>query len=84
LLNGNWTGGQIALDNNLYWNTRGPVHFGAAPLADWQKSGHDVHSMVADPLFVAPQAHDFRLRPGSLALALGFQPIDLTGVGAAK
>ncbi len=84
LLWGNWTGGHIAMDNNLYWNVSGPVHFGALSLADWQKTGQDIHSQLADPRFVKPAAHDFRLRPGSPALALGFHPIDMAGVGAGK
>ena len=48
---------------------------------EWQATGHDAHSQVADPLFFAPQRGDFGLRPGSPAPALGFHPIDLAGVG---
>lgn len=83
LLHGNWTGGQIAMDDNLYWKGSGEaVMFDKKTLADWQGTGHDVHSRIADPQFVAPQSGDFALRPGSPALALGFHPIDLTTVGA--
>ena len=82
LFNGNWTGGQIDLDDNVYWDAKGPVKFAGTALSDWQKTGHDVHSAVADPLFVAPESHDFTLRPGSPALAHGFKPIDLSQVGA--
>lgn len=83
LLNGNWSGGQVAMDDNVYWKAGGePVTFENKSLADWQKTGHDLHSSVADPLFADPSAHDFLLRPGSPARGLGFQPIDLTGVGA--
>ena len=46
----------------------------------WQAL-HDQHSVVADPLFVDVQAGDYRLRPGSPALKLGFEPIDLGFVG---
>ena len=35
----------------------------------------------ADPLFVNPEQGDFTLRSESPALALGFQPIDLSQVG---
>jgi len=83
LLHGNWTGGQIAMDDNLYWKGGGgAVTFDKKTLADWQGTGHDAHSRVADPLFVAPMTGNFALRPDSPALALGFHPIDLTGVGA--
>lgn len=36
---------------------------------------HDMHSIIADPLFVDPARGNFDLLPGSAALALGFQPI---------
>lgn len=47
----------------------------------WVASGFDRHSIVADPCFVDPLAGDFRLRPESPALAMGFNPIDLSTVG---
>ena len=37
--------------------------------------------MVADPLFVDPENGDFRLKPGSPAAKIGFEPWDLTAVG---
>ena len=39
--------------------------------------------MIADPLFVDAEHDDYRLRPESPALKLGFQPIDqgLIGLG---
>jgi hypothetical protein len=52
-----------------------------ANLEQWRARGHDVHSLIADPLFVAPKEHDFTLRKDSPALKLGFQPIDLTHMG---
>ena len=42
---------------------------------------YDIHSMAADPLFVDPEHGDYRLRPDSPALALGFQPIDMSRIG---
>ena len=41
----------------------------------WQAQGQDRHSIVADPLFVDPEHDDYRLRPESPALKLGFRPI---------
>jgi hypothetical protein len=35
----------------------------------------DLHSVVADPLFIDAAAGDFTLMPDSPAFALGFKPI---------
>ncbi|MFC1737842.1 right-handed parallel beta-helix repeat-containing protein [Planctomycetota bacterium] len=48
---------------------------------DWKKLGFDTHSIIADPLFVDPENHDYSLRPDSPALKMGFKPIDLSSVG---
>ena len=49
--------------------------------AEWRKRGKDAHSRYADPRFVAPEQGDFTLKPDSPALALGFQPIDISQTG---
>ncbi len=81
ILFGAWLGKQV-MDNNLYWVTSGerPV-FSGRTLAQWQAEGHDQHSIVADPGFVDPAAGDFRLRPDSPALKVGFKPIDIDAAG---
>lgn len=84
LLGSNWKDDNFKLDWNCYWNAAGqPVVFpGNLTLAQWQQQRkQDVHSVVADPLFVAPEKGDFRLRPDSPALKLGFQPFDYTQAG---
>ena len=71
-------------DWNLYFNptkTRDEVKWAGGTWAEWQKRGKDRHSQYADPLFVNPEQGDFTLRPDSPALALGFQPIDISQVG---
>ncbi len=70
-------------DENLYWHTGGPdrLRFYRRTFAEWQALGLDRHSLVADPKFVDPAAHDFRLQPDSPALRLGFQPFDISRVG---
>jgi hypothetical protein len=52
-------------------------------MAEWQALGEDVHSIVADPLFVDPSypADDFRLRPDSPATKIGFVPFDPNQAG---
>ncbi|MBM3501944.1 MAG: hypothetical protein FJX74_25095, partial [Armatimonadetes bacterium] len=47
----------------------------------WQEMGLDVHSVVADPLFVSPRTGDYRLQPDSPALKPGFQPIPFEQIG---
>lgn len=81
-LDGVWSDGNVTLDRNIYWNTRhAPMQFSGNTWQQWQAKGNDVHSTIADPLFRNAAAYDFTLLPGSPARKLGFQPIDLTGVG---
>jgi parallel beta-helix repeat protein len=54
---------------------------GKLALPSWKNMGYDGHSRVADPLFVDPAKDDYRLKPESPALTLGFQPIDATQIG---
>jgi parallel beta-helix repeat protein len=50
-------------------------------LTAWQRLGYDAHSVFADPRFVDPQRDDFRLRPASPALRLGFHAIPVDEIG---
>ncbi len=70
-------------DQNVYWHPGGAdaLRFYGRTFAEWQALGLDCHSQIADPLFVDARAGDFRLRPESPALALGFRPIDTSQVG---
>lgn len=69
--------------SNTYWMSRGePISFpGRLSFAEWQAKGKDMNSQVADPQFVDPARDDFRLKPGSPALKMGFEPIDLSKIG---
>ncbi len=87
-----WQSYNKIIDYNVYWRADGqePL-FLSFTWEEWrEKQGikdiwytprMDPHSRVADPLFVDAEARDFRLQPDSPALALGFRPIDMTGVG---
>jgi hypothetical protein len=77
-----WGRDVCAFDRNLYWNASGaPVVFSGKGLAAWQAIGQDRDSLIADPLFVDPEHGDFRLRPGSPAARVGFEPLDPSDVG---
>ncbi len=72
------------IDWNLYFHPGLPVdkiEFAGQSFDAWKKQGKDVHSRYADPLFLDPGKRDFRLRPDSPALEMGFQPIDLSTIG---
>jgi hypothetical protein len=81
LLGANWNGG-YKMDHNVYWDTSGrAIRPAGMSWKEWQASGMDAGSVVADPLFINAANFDFRLKPGSPALRLGFQQIDVTTVG---
>jgi hypothetical protein len=81
-----------ALDYNLFFNDIG--HFAATvhyrPLGtrteqytfeQWQQLGWDEHSLYGDPLFVDELNGDYRLKPESPALLLGFKNFELNKFG---
>lgn len=74
---------QVVFHHNLYWNTAGPVDFNGLTLEQWQAlpGGKGKGSMVADPLFVNPAEHDFRLQSETPAKKIGFQPFDYLRAG---
>jgi parallel beta-helix repeat protein len=89
LLGSNWKNDRFVMDNNIYFDARpgaapDSLRFSGVPLNEWRQRGHDLHSQIANPEFVEPPKDDFRLKPGSPALKLGFKPIDLRTVGVRK
>ena len=75
------------VDYNVIYSSGQPVVCGLPGVkrdqqwAEWQKLGLDVHSVVADPQFVDPEHDDYRLKPTSPALELGFKPIPMDEIG---
>jgi hypothetical protein len=71
---------EIDCDENLFWHAGDPA-WAAAHLAAARAAGREGRSRFGDPLFLAPDAGDFRFAPGSPAAALGIAPLDLRGAG---
>jgi parallel beta-helix repeat protein len=84
----NWRRSALqSVDYNLYWHTGG-LDFSTSPLfspegalPQWQAAGFDLSSRIADPLFVDPLNHDYRLMIGSPAYEMGFQDIPVDRIG---
>jgi len=77
-------------DDNVLWHHGLPLLTGLrkqgqtetiGEWASWQALGFDGKSVVGDPLFVGRDKDDYRLRPESPALKLGFQPIPIEKIG---
>lgn len=50
-------------------------------LADWHTLAYDKHSVYGDPLFVDAERADYRVKPDSPALRLGFKNFETSGAG---
>ncbi len=82
LLGSTWKNGNWTIDHNCYWDTSGkPLKLAGRTWQQWQAEGHDKHSRVADPRFVAPKQGDFHLQKDSPALSLGFVPWEYDQAG---
>jgi len=82
LLAGPWDKVKINMDKNCYWNASGKeVDFIGMSLQQWREKGYDANSIIADPLFVDANNLDFRLKPNSPALKIGFKPFDYSQAG---
>jgi hypothetical protein len=88
IFTGDWSGNGYMIDHNIYFDARAADSTSKSEsylkFKEWQGSGHEPGSLFVDPMFVAPEKGDFRLRAGSPALKFGIHPIDLHGVGPRK
>jgi parallel beta-helix repeat protein len=68
--------GTIEIDRNIYFNSSDPK--AADKYLNWaRKNNNETKSVQADPLFLDIENGDFRLKPESPALKLGFRPFIL-------
>ncbi|MBO9610703.1 MAG: right-handed parallel beta-helix repeat-containing protein, partial [Paenibacillaceae bacterium] len=80
--------GMATVDNNVFYHPGGTYEVNGIPgddtFANWKtldNGKYDQHSVLADPLFVNPNAYNYTVSAGSPALALGFVNIDTSAVG---
>ena len=67
---------EVRSNMNLYWQQEDPEGLGKW-LAGEKRRQQEVDSIVADPQFVDPDKHDFRIADTSPAIAeIGFDPFD--------
>jgi len=78
-----WDVIHIDADKNLYWDTRTTdIRFLNYSFEEWkQKTGKDKNSVIADPMFVAPEHYDFRFKNKRNINKIGFKPFDYTHAG---
>ncbi|HQJ20991.1 MAG TPA: right-handed parallel beta-helix repeat-containing protein, partial [Bacteroidales bacterium] len=82
LFSSNWHKINLLTDYNCYWDTRTKdIKFGTSSFTEWQKSGKDIHSIIADPLFINADGFDFRFRNRSVIKKIKFIPFDYTEAG---
>jgi hypothetical protein len=82
LLSSNWHKFNLFSDYNCYWDTRTrDIRFGDLTFSEWKKSGKDLHSIIADPLFVNPEGFDFHFKNVSVAKKIKFVPFNPSEAG---
>jgi len=82
LLSNNWDKIDLQSDHNCYWDTRTKdIRFGKLSFAEWQKSGKDIHSIVANPEFANPSNFDFQIKNKAAIRKIGFKVFDYSQAG---
>ena len=82
VLQGAWEKIDIAMDHNMYWNTQGQEYdFNGKSFSEWQKFGHDKHSVILDPRFKDAENFNFEFRNKKAIKRIGFKPFDLDAIG---
>jgi len=83
LLDGQWQDKNVIMKSNLYWRSDSqPIDFAGKSFVDWQATGQDEGSLIADPKFADAAKRDFRLTGDNPALTqIGFKPFDFTRAG---
>lgn len=82
LLVSRWSQFNINSDNNSYWDARTKdVRFDKLSFKEWQATGKDRNSVIANPEFANPEDFDFRIKNKALMKRIGFKPFDYSKAG---
>ncbi len=82
VLKGAWEKIEIKMDSNLYWNTGGDKYdFNGMTFLQWQETGRDIHSLIADPGFGDSAHSDFEIDDPTTVNRIGFIPFDTSEAG---
>jgi hypothetical protein len=73
-----------SFNRNLFFNHGQPIRFDKGDFEAWHKRSLDTKSLIADPLFIDPGKGDYRVRPDSPALKLGFKNFPMDNFGVLK
>jgi len=73
-----------SFNRNLFFNHGQPIRFDKGDFEAWHKRSLDTESLIADPLFIDPAKGDYRVRPDSPALKLGFKNFPMDNFGVLK
>ncbi|PAY19404.1 hypothetical protein CKO51_11030 [Rhodopirellula sp. SM50] len=71
---------QVDMDSNLYFHPTDP-RWMDEHLSEMRAIGKEKASLFGDPLFTDPDGGDFSFQPGSPALKLGIEPLDVSKMG---
>ena len=69
---------------NIWFCEAGEPLFRGKTFAQWQATGKDKEGFICDPLFVNPQARDFRFKSDEAYRKIGFTPFDFSKAGIEK
>jgi hypothetical protein len=82
LLSSRWSLVKINSDQNCYWDARTKdVRFDQLSFKEWQATGKDRNSIIANPEFANPEAFDFRIKNKAMMRKIGFKPFDYSQAG---
>lgn len=82
LLTSNWEKLNLVTDKNAYWDTRTTdIKFKKLSFKEWQATGKDVNSVIANPEFKNEAAFDFRITNKKLLKKINFTPFDYSKAG---